>query len=54
MLIVVSEVVSYTRASAVNICAAKSLLSRPACYAAANAYYHAVDIGGWKSWISNG
>lgn len=36
------------------ICAAKSLLSRPACYAAANAYYHAVDIGGWKSWISNG
>ena len=28
------------------ICAAKSLLARPACYSAAYAYYEGVRVGG--------
>ena len=36
------------------ICGAKSIFTRPACYVAAQAYYKAVDIGGWPAWIRNG
>ena len=31
-------------------CNSKSWYARPGCYAAAQAYYHAVDIGGWAKW----
>lgn len=33
-----------------GLCNSKSLWARPGCYAAAQAYYNAVDIGGWAKW----
>ncbi|MCD0157317.1 phospholipase [Deinococcus sp. 14RED07] len=32
------------------ICAAKSLVKRPACYAAATAYHRVVLVAGWANW----
>lgn len=34
-----------------SICGDQPLYRRPDCYLAAQAYYKAVDVGGWKSWI---